>query len=435
MAMTVLYAGSTGLTFLTGILLARLLGAASYGTYALAMTSSTLLGLAAEFGLPTLAMRETGRARAHGRWGELRGLLRWSDRAILAFSALLAVICYGVVTSSGTVSSAYLKALLWGMLLIPAVAIGKLRSMVLLAFDRVYSSQIPVMIVRPVLFMLGCLIAWRLTGRLDAPFAMAVQVAGTAASTMLMITLFLRQRPRALSEARPVYALRSWLATCVPMGMSEGLRLLQGQLALLMVGYLATSAAAGVYRVADAASQLTSVVASIVGTATTAMFARLHGEGDQAGLQRVALLSAWSMVGGALVLGLPIAAGGKWLFPFVFGHDFAASFPLFMVLWGGGVAASTSGLPIAIANMTGHHVLSTQSFMVIAGLNALIGALLIPGLGAFGGAVASALAIIAGMGYCAIRLRRLSGINSTVFARGSLTVLLDVFNRQAARGA
>ena len=87
--MVVLYAGSTGLSFLSGILLARMLGADGYGAYALALTTATLVGMVTEFGLPTLLLREASAARANGQWSQVRGLMNWSNRAVLVLSFML----------------------------------------------------------------------------------------------------------------------------------------------------------------------------------------------------------------------------------------------------------------------------------------------------------------------------------------------------------
>lgn len=424
--MVFLYLGSTGLTFAVGLLLARLLGASQYGTYALAMTTATLAGLITEFGLPVLAMREVGVARASGQWSEVRGLLRWAERAIILFSVLLLAgfyLAWGRTGAAG--SSAYSAAMLWGIALIPFVAIGKLRALILLALDRVMASQFPVMILRPGLFVAGCLVVWALSGSLDAPSAMAVQVGGAALAMVATLLLFRRYRPPKMVEAVPIYRVKHWLATCLPMGMTEGLRLLQGQLALLLTGALASASAAGVYRVGDAVMQMTLLTSSVVGTAATPLFSRLHAAQDRAGTERVAILAAWAMVGGALALGLPQVFVGNWVFPLVFGAEFAASLPVFTVLWLGALCAAAGGLALTLANMTGHHVLSTQSFGLIAGLNLVLGSLLIPAQGAVGAAIAAAASLVAGTLYCALRLRSKTGINCTVVSLKSFEILSE----------
>lgn len=423
--MALLYAGATALTFLVGALLARLLGASGYGIYALAMTTATLVGTVTEFGLPVLAMREAGTARADGAWGRLKGLLHWGDRAILMLSALLIAATWaGYELFVRDRSSAYLATLLWAVALIPFVALAKLRAFVLLAFDRVVASQLPVMILRPALFVAGCLGWWWLAGSLTPAAAMAVQAGGAALVLAAVWVLFRRYRPAALTTAQPVYARREWLSAALPMGLTEGLRLLQGQLALILVGVFATAAEAGIYRVADAVAQVAAIAASVAGTAATPMFARLWREGDRAGLERVAVLAAWTMLGGALALGLPVLLLGKWLFPLVFGAEFAASLPVFAVLWGGMLVAACFGLVLALANMTGRHVLTTQSFAVIAAVNLAAGPVLVRLAGAEGAALAAALGSLAGAAYCAVALKRRTGLNPTLLNRRAGRILM-----------
>jgi len=427
--MAMLYLASTGLTFLVGIVLARMLGASGYGVYALAMTTATLAGMVTEFGLPVLAMREVGAARAHGEWGELRGLLHWADRAIIGLSLILFIGTWGgYFLLFRDSSSDYLAALLWAVLLIPVVALGKLRSFVLLALDRVFSSQFPVMVLRPALFIAGCLGVYWFEGSLRPDTAMAVQTGGATIAMLIIVTLFRRHRPAALASAPRVMAVHSWLSACLPMGMTEGLRLLQGQLGLILIGLLSTTAQAGIYRVADAVTQITALFGSVVATAATPMFGRLWNAGDHAAIQRIAVLAAWVMVGGSLLLGLPLALLGHWIFPLVFGAEFAASVPVFALLWAGVVLASTFGLVFALANMAGQHVLATQSLGVIALANLVFGGLLIPDSGAIGAATASIVAWLCGLLFCTIRFKRRTGMNASVYSPATATLLRDAYH-------
>lgn len=431
-AMAVLYVGANTLGFLSGVILARSLGASHYGVYALAMTSATFAGLVTEFGLPVLVMRETGRARASGDWALVAGLMRWADRAVLALSAAIAlgfVAWYAV--AAARVGSAYLAAMLWGVALIPLAAVGKLRALALLALDRVWAGQAPVLILRPLLFVFGCVALWRATGRLDPTSAMAVQVASAGATTLAAALLFRRFRPPAWGAARPAFAARDWIASAVPMGLSEGLRLVQGQLGLLLVGAFAGTAAAGVYRVGEAVTQLPSMIVSIVNIAAVPAFARLHKAGDLDGIARIAVLGALAISIGPLMLALPIVLLGDWLFPQLFGREFAASVPIFATLSLGMVLAGGAGLVLSITNMVGEQLLSTQSLMLVVATNALLALVLVPRFGALGGAAAGAAAFAIGSYACAWRLRRRTGINATLFNPR----LLELIGARRARPA
>ncbi len=422
--MALLYAGSTVIMFLVGVLLAGLLGAAGYGTYALALTIATLAGLAAEFGLPVLAMRETGKARSDGNWAALRGLIFWSDRVIFCLSLMLIAATFAVFfLLAPNRSSAFWPTILWAVALLPFVGIGKLRSFVLLALDQIFSSQFPILIVRPLFFSAGCLALYMFHGVLTPQSAMGAQVMGAVMAMLVLMMLYHRHRPSELAVARPAFDVRNWLHAGLPMGLTEGLRLLQGQLGLLLVGLLASAAQAGVYRVADAVAQLTALSASIVGTAATPMFARLWKAEDREGIELVSVQAAWAMVLGAMALGLPLALTGQWLFPMIFGAEFTESASVFWILWGGTVLASCGGLSLTLANMTGHHALSTQSFLIIAAVNIGVGGSLSSAYGATGAAIGSAIGLISGTIWCSWQLYRRTGLNCTLSNRAAPAIL------------
>lgn len=423
--MALFYGLAMVLAFLTGIVLTRSLGAYGYGIYSLALTSATLVGLVTEFGLPVLAMREAGAARSSGDWGALRGLLRWADRAILALSlVLVAGICGAIYLSGRADDSAFLQAMVWAVTLVPLVGLAKLRSSVLLALDHVAAGQFAVMILRPLVFLVVCLALPLAMGPLSASSAIAAQVCGALAALLMVAALYRRWRPEPLASAAIKNDARGWIAASLPMGVTEGLRLLQGQLALLLTGWLAGAATAGIYRGADAVIQLATVGASVAATAATPMFARLLGEGDREGIERIAVLTSVIMVTGVLVVAVPIALAGDWLFPALFGREFAASPPVFAILALGLAATYSMGLAQAFANMSGHHLLTTQSFAATAVINLALGFVLIPELGAIGAAIATAVSAIAGAGWCARQLAKRTGYNTTVFNRILPGVLL-----------
>jgi O-antigen/teichoic acid export membrane protein len=128
---------------------------------------------------------------------------------------------------------------------------------------------------------------------------------------------------------------------------------------------------------------------------------------------------------GAIGLGLPVLFLGPWLFPALFGTEFAGSVAVFGLLWIGLVAAGTLGLTLALANMTGQHLLATKAFAVIAVTNLLCGLVLIPAHGALGGAVGTVIGTLLGTGWCAFTYQRRTGLNPTLFQAGAIGIGRD----------
>jgi O-antigen/teichoic acid export membrane protein len=89
--MLVLRIGQIGIEFLTGLLLARLLGASGYGAYAFAMSGVGLLGVPAALGFDRLAIHEIARFKASATWRSMRGILRRSSQVTVITSVGLSI--------------------------------------------------------------------------------------------------------------------------------------------------------------------------------------------------------------------------------------------------------------------------------------------------------------------------------------------------------
>ena len=63
---------NAGFTFLSTVLLARLLGAEGYGLYAYALALVTLVGTPVHTGLPILVVRQTASGMASGQYNLVR---------------------------------------------------------------------------------------------------------------------------------------------------------------------------------------------------------------------------------------------------------------------------------------------------------------------------------------------------------------------------
>jgi O-antigen/teichoic acid export membrane protein len=414
-----LHATSMALTFVVGVLLARQLGPSGYGVYALAMTVATLVGMLTEFGLPVLAMREFAAAEARQSWGEARGLLHWADRVILGLSAvLLACFFAAALLFDFAARSAFLATMLWAVILVPVVGFAKLRGLALLSLGRTFAGQFAVLVLRPGLFAMALAILWLMPGRLGPAQAMIWQVVAAAAALLTVATFFHRYRPAALTSAAPVTRTRQWLVAAIPMGMSEGLRLLQGQMATLLLSVLATTAAVGLFRVADSAAAICLVPITILNVVACPYFSRLHAAGDKLELQRVVTAVSVGTFLCVLAVSLSFAFFARPLLALAFGVEFAPSAPAFQVLLLGNVIATTLGPAVSLANMTGNEKMVTIGTGIAVLAVTFCCLLLVPLFGSTGAAVSVAAALIVWNGILATIVRLRLGIDCSIFSFG-----------------
>jgi O-antigen/teichoic acid export membrane protein len=380
-------------SFAVGIQLARLLGVEGYGHYGVALAVITIAGIPSQFGLPILVTREVAAADAKRDYGKLFGVLRWADKACIwiAAAVALAVLAAGaVVYALG--HRALGGALLLGAPAIPLTALGKIRGGALMGLHHVARGQVPDGIVRPLVLSLLLLGFFLLHEPLEAPVAMALNSA--AALAMLVVSeVWLRRRLPASSAPKRVITGRQWLRSSVPMGLMEGMRMLQTELCYVLVGLLVSAVIVGLLRIASVTAMTAAAPAVIVSLAAMPVMARLHAEGDRERLQKTVSAVAQAQFAGVLLLSLPLFLFPGPLLSLAFGSEFAAADNALRLLCIGQVASAAFGPNIWLLNMTHHEQRVTRALAIALALTIVLIAPLVLRWGVEGAAVA----LIAGM--------------------------------------
>ncbi|HEX6398458.1 MAG TPA: oligosaccharide flippase family protein [Steroidobacteraceae bacterium] len=401
-----LRASHATIEFLNLLLLARLLGAAEFGTYAIAIASANVLGVPAAAGFDRLLIREVAALRACERWGALRGLLARATQVALAASTLLALALAAVAWWSIRDESLQ-SALCWAALLLPLVAFARLRQAAVQGLGRVPAGLLPETLVQPVTTMLLVLLAFvGMDVTRSGANAVALQCAAAVAAMLVGIGLVRALWPRDARRTEPVFETARWLTSATPLMIMLGMNMLLVNADTIMMGWLVDETLAGQYRVAAQISMLVGFPMTAINMAVAPTLARDYALGDMTSLRRNTLrASRWALLA-ALPIALVLFVGGRTLLG-LFGPEFAAVYPTLMVLAAGWLANSFAGATGYLLIMTKHEWLAAVIFTVAA--LATVGAnyLLIRDLGAIGAALGTAggMALL-GLGFwtCARRL-------------------------------
>ena len=379
-------------TFLVGVQLARGLGVRGYGYYALAFSIITIAGIPAQMGLSRLVTREVATSAAASDWPRLFGVLHWADRICLLSSLLIAtaVVIATFLIRSGSPLSA---AVLFGAPIIPLVALARIRGGALQGLNHVVRGQIPAMLLRPALISL-MLFAAHLAGRtLHARAAMAINSIA-AAAVLLLAHLWLRRRLPPDRPAELLITSRPWLASSIPLALTEGMRVLQGELSILLVGLIAAPAAVGLFRIANSTIAMAAAAIPIVLFVALPVIARLHAQQDRARLQRAVTAFAWLQFGGVALLSLPLLVAAEPLLQLVFGAQFVPAANVLRVLALGQIVSAAFGPNAALLNMTHHEKRVMRAMAVSLILSLAIIPLGLAAWGIVGAAVASVVSLL-----------------------------------------
>lgn len=367
-----------GFGFLVGVQLARGLGVTGYGTYGFAMSLIALLMVPAEFGLPQLLVRETAASASRGEWGKVAGLLIWSRKvSLVSWLIISAAVVLALAVGAEHIDRDLAFALLIGLAIVPFVAIGKTRAAVLRGLSHVVKGQLPDTLIRPGIHSALLLVAMILAIPLTPGFAMALGVIGAGSAMLLAVYMLRRALPAAARTAEPQTNSNAWRSSCLPMAMTEAMRILQAHSAVIMLGILATSSSVGVFKVAVAISVVVALPTSVLITAIAPSISSLYVKDDHARLQKLLTWASITMVAGVTLLAMPFILVAQNLISAVFGDGFADAAPPLQVLCLGAIATATSGTAGTLLNMTGHERLVRRAsieslFLLIVTMPVLI---------------------------------------------------------------
>jgi O-antigen/teichoic acid export membrane protein len=185
-------------------------------------------------------------------------------------------------------------------------------------------------------------------------------------------------------------------------------------LTTLMVGTLDGPRSAGVYSVVQKGAELIVVLLVASNMPLAPAIARMHARGDRQGLEHATERVAQA----AFLASAPIAAAFL-VFPGVylgiFGTGFQAGATALTILALGQLVNAAAGPAGNVLLMTGHEHAAVRG--IGAGLlaNLILGAILIPPLGATGGAIAFASSLVLWNVILAVLARQRVGVNVTAF--------------------
>lgn len=408
---------NAGLVFVSSVFLARLLGPAEYGVYSYVYALITLLSVPSEFGLPTLLVRETARGIACGDYGLVKGIWVWSGGAAVFFSSVLVVGTALVITANqGLLTDKKLDVFLWGLALLPLIALGDLRGAALRGLHKIIAGQLSESLLRPgffVLFIAACAVIDGLT--FSASLAMGLYVIASALAFLGGVWLLWRATPKEVGQAAPRYESRIWFTSALPLALIGGMQIINQQIAILLQGFYLPDTEIGIFRVSTQVSLLAAVGLVAINMVLAPRFAMLYARGETSKLQRLVIGSARIILIFNLVITIGFILLGKLFLHFVFGSPYEIAYIPLLILLTGQLINSATGSVGLLLNMTGYEREVARAMMLTAVLTLILNLLFIPAWGIIGSSLATSISMITWNVLLWWTVRKKLGINSLAF--------------------
>lgn len=407
-ASLVIRGGGAGATLFVNILLARILGAAMYGSYMAGLSAAMVLGLVAVRGVNQLLTRELAAGLADNAKGRST-LARWSLRRVsigvaLSCCAYLSWVATGLSPVGGAARWNFAIA---AMILLSLLAACTVMAGALNGFGASLRSQA----LLPILQKAGVLVSlplwwFVLRDAITAASALWLQVAGYGLALVVSI-YWLRAmgRKHGPENVRPGNESASdWPAASRRFLLVVIASVLVAKLDVVIVATLAGNQTAGIYSVGARVAQLALMVPLALNTILSPRISKAWSRGEREKLHR--------MIRTGLSMTLPIAIGEVVIAIFVrheIGHIFgieyfAAAKPFVWVT--AGYALWTIAAPgYALLSMIGREGTVAALSWVILGGNVTAMFVLVPRYGATGAAISMAIGYALALPFLLLALR------------------------------
>jgi len=413
-----------GLGVAVSFVLGRLLGVSGYGAYAAAMGLAQMLSVITGFGASPLVVRSAALYIADDQPALLRGLIRRSVQTALVSSVLLGG-CTSLLFLVGASGSAIAGATAAAGLLVPFLTLTMLGQSILQGFGRVIAAFGPLAIGRPV--GMGVALAGLAIGgaSVSATGAVLMQAAVLAIVVCLLTVLIRRRLPPSSRAVRPAYAHREWASSAVALWLTSSLTVVGTSVGVVLTGAFGGAADAGLLGASASISIAVSLLPWAAMDALQPIAARLSAAGRLGELQQVVTKTTRQVAVAAGVVGAGVAVFAGPLLS-IFGGGFSQGVTTLRLLCLAGAISAVAGPNVTLLMMTHHD--RAAVFAAAGGVlvTAALCVLLVPWLGAAGGAAAYVMGTLTRNGLGSrMTLTRL-GIDATIVGAPRDQVRLQV---------
>jgi len=387
---------TAALNFIVALLLARGLGAEEYGYYAYALALVAVLAVPAQFGFPSLVVKEISRSASLNNTRYLADFWGWAKKQSLTIS-LIVVIFSEIIAYCffSDVRQYYVLAI--ALLLIPFITLLSLYSSYMRGLKKIVLGQIFEPFLRflfLVIFVAVALVFFE--DAIDALYSAGFHLLAAFLATLVLLIAAWKIAPETgLDNAvdEPLKKKMMWL-TVWPMAITGGIQIMNANLDVLVINYFSDKGSVGIYKITVQVTALLAFGLQAINLIIAPYFSSLYQQKNFKALQEYSKISARISVGFSIITALPLVVFSNEILVLAFGETFRQGATALVFLLIGQVVNAFFGSVGVLLNMTGHHgsvaKLSTVAFFINFSLNVW----LVPIYGIEGAAIATAATLV-----------------------------------------
>jgi O-antigen/teichoic acid export membrane protein len=384
------------LLFVLHVLMTRILGVESYGTYVYIFAWVNVAAILGKFGADRGLVRLISRSISHGDFDRVRAHLKWAMRLVAGFTLLagaLAAAIFVLVEGVGR-DTVHLTGAV-GFFVLIAVTFSFLQKGALLGLGAAATSKIPTEVMRPLFMIVGILVLAEVVPELGAADMMWLTLFAYILVIVLGQVLWQRLYARARAEnphpgrdEASAPTLRDFGHFAIVSASQTVMRYTD----VLLVGAIAGPKAVAYYAVAARIVSLIAFLQRAASPVVQPIISRAYTSGEQDVLREtvakatmITVMATMAAVAGLFGFGREVLS--------LFGPGFDQATMILQVLLVGQVVNVFSGPNGVILSMTDNQNVAARALWFAAGVNIVGNLALIWQFGALGAAIATAASV------------------------------------------
>lgn len=403
--------------FLSGIILARLLGLEGFGIYTLAFTTVTLLSVPVSLGLPMLITRYISKYEVAGDYSSIKGLLIRTNQMVYISTAvmiLLALVAYFIWWKN--LNPVLVKTVWYSFILLPLLGLGSLRTGALRGMRFIILGQLPDTLLRNFLLCLGIGIYYLNGFKMTPPLAMQIHIVA-ALIAYISGYFFLRKKlHHRINDLKPTFKNKEWFKQALPFSINSGIQVVKSKLVVYVLAIFGSIEAVALFDVALRGAALVAFTLDALNTAIAPYISNAFEKKNMGALQRIVTKTSRLIFIFALPVVLIFIFGGKPLLGFLFGKEYLLSYVPLVILCIGQLVNAATGSVGLVLNMTGNQSYFTKITVYMTIVNILFSIPLVIYFDVLGAAfIYSGLIVIQNI-LLVIYVKSKLRINTTIFS-------------------
>jgi O-antigen/teichoic acid export membrane protein len=343
------------LRFLTGVLLARILGPESYGSYAYAIMIVAFISGISMLGMDQIPIRFLGDYLEKKKYESSKGMILGSQKLVLFVSLVFTAILF-IIFNTYPVFDEDVEILAFFIMCatIPMVALSQTRQSLCRALQRPVLAQIPENIIYPVI-LLGFLASLNFfnTG-VSLTFTMVAIVNFVAWFVAWTTGLFVLKLSviKEVAIKKPKYEIRLWLSMSPPIVIALIAYLVMARTDIILLERFYSMKEVGIYSVVARVAELIQFIYDAAVIPGASIFSMLYAANDKKKIDEFVLLLSRTIFYGAIPIYLLFIFYSEEIVA-IFGAEYTSGREYFLILVTAYFMSGIGGIAMSIMHIIG----------------------------------------------------------------------------------